>query len=62
VDATYTTDGNTATAELAFEANMTDNGVDYKCEAKNKAITTPLTETVVFSVFCESTLTYPPLS
>ena len=47
-------DAGSVTAELTVVANMTDNGVKYKCEAKNKAISTPLVETVSFQVFCKS--------
>jgi len=38
------------TAELAFMANMTDNGARYKCEATNAATEIPLIETVTLSV------------
>lgn len=47
-------DGNIVTAELSIEATIADNGIGYKCEAKNKAITSPLSETVTFQVFCKS--------
>ena len=53
MDSVLTSDGNIVTAELSMDANMTDNGVPFKCEAKNKAITTPLSETVTFQVFCK---------
>jgi hypothetical protein len=45
--------GNTAQAELALVANASDNGITYRCEAKNKALATPLSESVTFHVLCK---------
>ena len=49
----YKKDGNMATAELQFVANASDNGVNYRCEAKNKATKSPMKESVSFVVFCK---------
>jgi len=49
----YKAYGNMATAELQFVAKASDNGVNYRCEAKNKAIQLPMKESVSFVVFCK---------
>jgi len=45
--------GNVVQSELSLVANASDNGVTYRCEAKNKAVTAPLSESITFHVLCK---------
>ncbi|XP_035704569.1 nephrin isoform X2 [Folsomia candida] len=50
IESTNEKEGNTAKAELSLVANASDNGVTYRCEAKNKALQTAYSESVTFHV------------
>ncbi len=53
IDSVIEKEGNTAKAELSLVANSSDNGVTYRCEAKNKALSTAYSESVTFHVLCK---------
>ena len=53
IDDSYTTSGSISKNTIMFLAQPEDNNAVYRCEARNKMISKPLTAQIVMSVLCK---------
>ena len=53
IDDSYTTSGSISKNTIMFLAQPDDNNAVYRCEAKNKMISKPLTAQIVMSILCK---------